>query len=366
MLITTTDPSTIMAFVRPQLDLLLARGWEVTLVSSPGTWTASFVGTGVATNEIPMARSIAPAKDLIALGRWVRLLRIAKPDVVVGSTPKAGLLSMVAARMTGIRHRVLLHRGARWELMSGLKRRTLIKADKISCHSATAVIAVSNSLADLLLAEEVVGTRPTVLGSGGSKGVDLVAFHPAARRAIPSEPFVIGFLGRITADKGFDDLLAVLQILQQGGNAVQLRVGGVLDQSDPISEAALAALTATSTSVEWVGPVTDAPAFFGAIDALVFPSQREGLPNVVIEAAACGVPTVAFRVTGVVDAVDDTRSGILVDRNDLAAMAAAVCAIRDGDRGAFRVGAITWAKRFDQEVVTQSFVRYLEALVWGE
>jgi glycosyltransferase involved in cell wall biosynthesis len=223
-------------------------------------------------------------------------------------------------------------------------------------RNATHNLAVSNSLASLALSQGLVVERPTVLGAGGSKGVDRSRFIPGPNRA-GGEP-VLGFLGRLASDKGIDTLLEVFGAVRAVYPDSRLIVGGRVDPSQPISPKTLNELRAT-TGVEYVGGVNDAPEFFRGIDLLVYPSSREGLPNVVIEAAACGVPVVGWDVTGVRDAIEVGRTGMVVPFGDTPALSQS--AVDWATPSAeVRAACREWSASFDQVALAEHLVNFLE------
>jgi glycosyltransferase involved in cell wall biosynthesis len=311
-----------------------------------------------------MVKPIEPRADAVALRQWVGLLRKVRPDVVIGASPKGGLLSMVAARLVGVRRRIFLHRGARWETLTGVSRRLTLAADRVTVRCATDVVAVSDSLADLLVSEGVTRRRATVLCGGGSKGVDLVRFVPGGGGTVVGgpgggdepQPFpVLGFVGRLAGDKGLDVVLAAFDAALIEFPSAQLLVVGDVDSADPPADEVLERL-GSDPQVTWRGWVTDVVPVLQQLDVLVFPSLREGLPNAVIEAAACGVPTVGWDVTGVRDAVANGMTGRLVPVCGAAAFNPAVVEVLSRGRGAYRDACRQWAGRFDQVALSRAWV----------
>ena len=356
--ISATVPATIEAFVAPQLPALSAAGWKIHILTSPGLPTTFADHAGVTVHEVAMTRAMNPVADLTGLRDWVRLLREIRPGVILGSTPKAGMLSMVAGRIVGVPRRIFLHRGARWETEKGWQRRVLMAADKVTIRSATETLAVSNSLAALLVQERVARNRPLVLGMGGSKGVDLSVFTPPPHER-KVDIFSLGFVGRLSEDKGIDTVLKVLDRVRQSLPHARLIVVGDSDGTNPIDPTTMRRIE-SGGSIEWTGYASDVAAQMQRLDVLVFPSQREGLPNVVIEAAACGVPTVGWDATGVRDAISDGVSGRTVRRGDIDAMVEAVLAISRQDRSTVAGSCTDWARKFDQRALTSALVGYLD------
>ena len=360
-MVAITVPLTL-SLVGPVVSEMKRRGWSCLVVTSPPQsaherslckeYDAVFM---------PMTRAITPLNDARALAAWVRLLRKTRPDLVIGSTPKAALLSMIAARITGIPVRVFQVRGARWDGMAGMRGQLLRRLDRLTADCATDVIAVSDSLADLFVEKGATRNRPLVIGAGSSKGVDVVRFHAASRP--PDRPFTLGFIGRLAEDKGISDLLTVFERCRSEDPTTTLIVVGEIDDAQPITKSTIRRLG--QDGVIWPGVVEDVVPWMQSIDVLVFPSSREGLPNVVIEAAACGVPTVAYRATGVVDSVDDGHTGILVRLGDVDALTASTIALmNDHLRSRMSRKARACAvDRFDQADVIDGFLDHAERLL---
>ncbi|MCA9564779.1 MAG: glycosyltransferase family 4 protein [Myxococcales bacterium] len=347
-----------LRLLRPVIMEVTARGWTATAVCSP--LDADQVHAEPLTVQaIPMTRDISPLTDLRSLREWINYLRDVRPDIVVGSTPKAALLSLVAARLTNIPVRVFQIRGARWDGLSGWRGLLLRTMDRLAAACATDVIAVSDSMADLFLSKGITSSRPVVLGRGGSKGVDLALFQPAIEP--PTEP-TIGFVGRLSRDKGIDAVLEVFERCRRVHSRCRLLVVGPLDAADPIDMETVAGLQ--DSGVKWLGPRSDVPECLQQMDVLVFPSIREGLPNAVIEAAACGVPTVGYSVPGVKDAIEPGTNGYLIPIGDIESMAAATLKILDSKQDhKMRASSRRFAEEhFDQRNVVSAFVDYLDKL----
>lgn len=347
--------------VLPQVPALCADGWAVDLVCSPGL--ASSGSPGYSVTNIPMARGVDPNTDRIALRRWVDFLEDVRPDIVMAGNPKAGLLAMLAAKRVHVPIRVLHVKGSPWETVSGARRAAMKMAERRALSASTDVLAVSSSLAELLVRQGQTVRGPVVLGDGGSVGVDLSRFTPGLRDA--GRAMTIGYLGRLSADKGLSQLVEVFELIRGRRPDARLLLAGRLDDRQPLPPAFLDRLT-SDTSITWLGDIDDVPSFFGQVDVMAFPSGREGLPNAVLEAAACGIPTVGWDVTGVRDAVRHGVTGYLCPPYDLEAFAWRTLQILEQPRGTYCADCLTWAQRFDQRRVTGLTVAYLNGLLERE
>src|SRR5947207_1261920 len=181
---------------------------------------------------------MAPLADLISLIRLCRVLRRLRPDMTEFSTPKAGLLGCLAARLCNVPVRVYMLRGLRLETLTGLKRGILLAAERIASACAHHVVCNSRSLRAKAWALRMASpAKLRLIGSGSSNGVDIERFSPGSDRirkllGIPRDVPIIGFVGRITRDKGVPELIAAFDAILKQVPAARLLLVGWFDQSD--------------------------------------------------------------------------------------------------------------------------------------
>ena len=332
-----TSGLTARHLLRGQLAHFRARGWEVEVIASPGPdLDAVRDREQIPVHGVPIPREIDPRADLRALVQLTATLRRLQPDVVHASTPKAGLLGMVAAKLARVPVRVYLLRGLRLETATGAKRRVLMATERIAMTCAHEVHCVSASLRARTLELGLTSAeRLRVLGDGSSNGVDARRFDPATpgraervatlRRSlgVSDDAPVVGFVGRLVRDKGMRELADALTVLRRTHPRLWLLVVGDFEAGDPVDADVRARLLA-DPRVLITGMVPDTADHYGLMDVLAFPTYREGFPNVPLEAACAEVPVVAFAATGVVDAIVSGETGELVPVRDAAALASAL------------------------------------------
>ena len=331
----TTVPMSLR-FLRGQAPFMARRGIELAAVTSPGPGIDEFRRSeGARVIEVPMTREIAPLDDARSLPELIRVVRALRPDIVHVHTPKASLLGLMAARVAGISRRIYHLRGLRLAGATGWAARVLEAAERLTMAMATDVVAVSPSLrAEVERRGLLPAGKTRVLAKGSGQGVDSAHFDPARfdagwrgqRRSAmgyEDETVVFTFVGRATRDKGIEELGRAWRRVRDQVPGARLRLVGPFEPGDAVSQDTADALAA-DPSVALVGPVGDPIEEYAIGDVVVLPTYREGFPNVPLEAAAMGLPTVATRVTGCVDAVVDGETGLLVPAKDESALAAAM------------------------------------------
>lgn len=293
---------TALDVVVGQVDHLQSSRWDVHVVV--GEEAPEMLFPKARLHVLPMNRGIARGSDALALRRWWSLLRDLRPDVVVAATPKAAFLGLSAAWAVGVPHRIWWAWGLRSE---GETRGSVRRAERITAASATSVVAASASLASSIAS--ATGSEPVVLGQGAIAGVDLDVFTPAER---PTTRPIAVYVGRLAKDKGMEDLAAIWQAVADRVPGAELWIAGSPDPLDPPSAAWDAFIQRGDVKV--LGWVDDVAGLLAQTRVLLLPSAREGMPAVVLEAGACGVPTVAWDVTGSRDAVAHGLTGYLCER----------------------------------------------------
>lgn len=355
-------PSIVLGITHSQTCLVLTgrlralreAGFHVTLISSPGPLLDRIaLHEGVDHLAIPMKRGMAPLSDLVAVVRLWRALRRLHPDITEFSTPKAGLLGNLAAWLCRVPIRIYLLRGLRLETSSGVKRQILSATERLAAACAQHVVCNSESLRAKALALRVAASgKLKLLGDGSSNGVDVERFSPGPthvrkRLGLPSNAAVVGFVGRLTRDKGVPELIAAFDnVLKAAPDTRLLLVGWFDDSEDALSEDLRAHIDRHPRIVR-TGFVADTAPYYRAMDVMVLPTWREGFPNVVLEAAATAIPVIATLATGSRDAVLPEVTGLLIPPGHPEAITEAVLQLlRDPERRR-RMGTAARARVFE-------------------
>nr|MDP9269303.1 glycosyltransferase family 4 protein [Acidobacteriota bacterium] len=331
-----TSPRTVSP-LRGQLRYMAAAGFDVTVVSAPGReLDAAEERDGLTAIPIAMERDLSPVADWRAFLALRRLMKQRKPHITNVSTTKAGLLGGLAARATGVPVRVYVLRGIRYETATGVRRWLMQCAERMACACANRALCVSESVRKRLELQGLLTPEGSaVLASGSSNGVEAERFSPTGDRVahakrlrheldIAEDALVVGYVGKLTSDKGLPELVAAHDILKRVVTGSRLLViGGTEDGGGPLPAETREQLQSDRTIV-CTGFVPDVAPYYHVMDVLALPTHSEGFPNTVLEAYAAGKPVVATRATGAIDAVMDEGTGILVPVGNVVELAAAL------------------------------------------
>ena len=325
----TTVPISFKVLLKGQLRFMASNGFDVKGVSSEGEELKEVrENEGIVMEAINMSRKITPFQDLKSLWEMWNFLRKEKPQIVHTHTPKAGIIGMLAARLAGVPHR--LHTVAGLPLMEamGIKRKILNFVERLTYSSATRVYPNSKGLYNFILQNNFTqSNKLKIIANGSSNGINTTFFSPAQvseiekitlreKLNIQPDDFVFVFVGRIVSDKGINELIKAFSELQAAENNEPagiklLLVGGLENDLDPLNPETLAEINQNKDIIS-VGFQQDVRSFFAIADALVFPSYREGFPNVVMQAGAMGLPSIVSDINGCNEIIIEGENGLII------------------------------------------------------
>lgn len=304
-------------------------GFDVLTASAPGKEAEEVKKEGVEHVSIDMTRKITPLRDLVALWQLISLIRKFNPDIVHTHTPKAGLLGMVAARFCNVR--VRLHTVAGLPLMEaiGLKRKILNATELITYKFAHRVYPNSMQMMKYIFENfNVDKSKFKVIGRGSTNGVNVDHFSRSEdvldksrelkrHYEIGHGDIVFSFVGRLVKDKGVEELLIAFDKLSRQQSCKLLLVGNFEEDLDPLSKASHNILS-TNKNIVTTGFQTDIRPYLAASDIFVFPSYREGFPNVVLQACSMGLPSIVSDINGCNEIIVNGENGVIVKPKDTA------------------------------------------------
>lgn len=324
----TTIPLSLEKLLEGQLTFMNGH-FEVTAVASEKERLEKYGrDNGVDTFHLEMTREITPGKDLKALFKLYKYLKKNKPEIVHTHTPKAGIVGMMAAKLAGVP--VRLHTVAGMPLMetTGTKRKILEQVERLTYSLATKIYPNSEGLKKIILDHNF--SRPEklkVLGEGSSNGIDTRYFNPAdfstnektkIRQSlkIPSDDLVFIFVGRLVKDKGINELVrSFKRITVEKPNISLLLIGPFEQELDPITNENFGEIN-KHPKIFTTGYQIDVRPYFAVADVLVFPSYREGFPNVVMQAGAMGLPSIVTDINGCNEIIRDEENGLIIPVKD--------------------------------------------------
>ena len=320
-----------LGFIEPTIPFIKDK-YDIQVLSSPGIKLDEIkIRYGIKTHEVYMYRRFSPIRDLKSLCLLIKIFNREKPFMVHSMTPKAGLLCMLAAWLTRVPRRVHTFTGLIWPTASGISRKILMMTDWLTCACATHIIPEGQGVCNDL--HKSITDKPMkVLGFGNVRGIDLMKFRLTGDVLLISENlrvkgiFTFVFVGRIVKDKGINELVKAFHRLNEKYPATRLLLVGDYENSlDPLNPDVVKEINVNS-AIQAVGPQygNNLLAYYAVSDCFVFPSYREGFPNVVLEAGAMGLPCIVTNINGSREIIVDGKNGVIIPPRDYWALHASM------------------------------------------
>ncbi|MBA5794037.1 glycosyltransferase family 4 protein [Flavobacterium sp. xlx-214] len=328
---TSTVPISLNILLRGQLAFL-NKNFEVVGISSKGAMLNEVHDReGINTVAINIERGISPVKDIISLTKLYIQFKKEKPAIVHSITPKAGLLTMLAGKMAKVPIRMHTFTGLIFPTRTGFIQKVLIKMDQLLCWAATNIYPEGNGVKNDLINYKITSKPLKVLANGNVNGIDLEYFSKNSvseqlqtqlkiELNISDNDFVFVFVGRLVGDKGINELvqafkqISVSSSLSRTANQKQIKlllVGSFETELDPLRTETLKEIK-TNPNIISVGFQKEVHPYFAISDALVFPSYREGFPNVVMQAGAMGLPSIVSNINGCNEIIVEGENGTII------------------------------------------------------
>ena len=345
-----------LKFLSKHFDVLAVSGYDADLETVKNR-------EGVSIVSVTMKRSIAPFQDLISLYRLYKLFKKERPTIVHSITPKAGLLSIVAAKYANVPVRIHTFTGLVFPAKKGLFQKILILMDKVLCWHATHIIPEGAGVKQDLLDYKITKKPLQVIANGNVNGIDTTFFNSNTiseqqqqnlrnELGIDSSDFVFVFIGRLVADKGINELVRAFLSLEIPN--CKLLLVGPYETEDPLQPETLKAIQ-QNDSILSVGFQHDVRPYLVISDCMVFPSYREGFPNVVMQAGAMGLPSIVTDINGSNEIIIEGFNGTIVPSKNVTALLRAMIRIKEDE---------TWRNQLQSNARSSIISRYEQELVW--
>lgn len=328
----TTVPLSLDKILDGQLSFM-NNHYEVIAISSEKEYLIRCAANeGVRYKHIEMTRKITPFKDLVSLVKLVSFLKKERPLIIHSHTPKAGIIAMLASTITNIPIRLHTVGGLPLMEATGTKKKLLEFIEKLTYSLSTFVFTNSYGLYNQIIDNDYISkSKIKVIGNGSSNGVDIDYFSPSqvsqdeqiklkSELGFSESDFTFVFVGRIVTDKGINELVSAFDnISRQNKNIKLILVGDQEYELDPLSKNTLELLLINKRIIS-VGFQRDIRPYLAVSNVLVFPSYREGFPNVMMQAGAMGLPMIATDINGCNEIISQGKNGILIPKKDISAV----------------------------------------------
>ena len=282
----------------------------------------SFNFDDVDLKNINFSRSFNPLKDLITSFQLASYIKVLKPDIIISSSPKGGLVATLANLFFQV-PRIHILTGILWsDRRYGLLNKIAKIIDFILIKSSKLIYLDSKSQIDFLLKHNFSKGKLSLIANGSMKGVNLNKFkHNKTNIQIRKKKYnlsgqtlILLFLGRISPEKGIETyLISIKELLNEGYDVKGLIVGR--DEKNILKKYRKKNLD-FNQYFQYFEYTNQPESFLQLADIVLIPSSREGFCQVAIEASACEVPVVGFDVIGLKDSIKQNESGFLVPYND--------------------------------------------------
>lgn len=325
----TTVPMALRYLLPGQMHFMANNGFDVLMISADGKELAEVIEKEQCRHMIvPMTRKITPLQDLKCLFQLIRIFRKEKPDIVHSHTPKAGLLGMLAAKFCGVKVRIHTVAGLPLMVEKGFKYQLLKFIEKLTYAAAGHVWPNSNSLMQFIVKNKLCKPgKLKIIAKGSTNGIQLNRFKREGLdpkiideikqqiNYLPQNRYLL-CIGRLVVDKGITELVHVFTQLQKTNDGLVLVLVGEYENTlDPLPADTLYEIE-INPSIIHINWTSQVEYYMSLANFFVFPSHREGFPNVLLQAGAMGLPVVCSHITGNIDIVTNNETGLIFDKGN--------------------------------------------------
>ena len=320
-----TISKTVQSFFLKQMEYLSEHGWIVTVICSPCDDLKDKLSENIKYIPVNIERGVKPTTILKSILELERIFKTEQYDIIQYSTPNAAFCASIAAKLAGIKIRNYHMMGVRYLGNRGLSRYILKALEKTTCMFSSHIECISKSNYELCIKERLFKReKAEIVWNGSTGGVDLKRFDYEMRfewrnlirqkYGIAETDLLFGFVGRVTRDKGINEILEAFAYLNKDSN-VKLLIIGSKEGIETIDKYKWdnACNDKRIITVDWV---EDIEKYYAAIDVLLLPSYREGFGMVIAEAAAMGTPSIVSDIPGPIDVIEDKKTAFTVKVKD--------------------------------------------------
>lgn len=289
------------------------------------------VNEGLDCHVIPMKRNISIVNDIISIIKLFIFFKKKKPEIVHSITPKAGLLSMIAAYFAGVPIRLHTYTGLIFPSKTNFKKQVLIFTDKVTCYFATSIYSDGNGVKKDLINHGITKKRVKVLNNGSLDGVDINFFNKISVSSklinklqidlnISKKDFVFIYVGRLVTDKGINELVTAFNELSKKYLNIKLLLVGPFEKKlDPLNNSTLDLIKSNKQIIS-TGFQDDVRPYFSISDVFILPSYREGFPTTVLQAGSMGLPSIVTNVNGCNEIIKHNINGLIIPSKNISSL----------------------------------------------
>ena len=360
----TSVDITLRFILLNHMKFLREQGYNISAVCSQGKWLEDVQKEGIKVKTIELKRKISPLSDLAAFFKLYFYFRKEKFDIIHTHTPKPEVYGQIAAKLAGVP--VIIDTLHGFDLpadVSFFGRKIFFLLKKSAAKCSDLIFSVNKKNIETLVNEKICS--PSIIkyfGNGiDTKRFDLSRFseefiaHKKSEIGIKPGRKVMGIVARLVEEKGYLDLFNAFKlILNTFPDTILLVVGPLEPEKGDAIKTSIVKEYGIENNVIFLGERADVDEIYPLMDVFILPSHREGLPYTILEASSTGKPVVATNVGGCPEAIDDKKTGLLVNPKRPEELAEAVMHLFSNPDQALAMGREGRKKvlaQFDENIV---------------